>query len=291
MGGLVRAEIRKIATTHLWWALLVPVTVLSFLAGWLGTALGTLNELEQAFGGTLPLGLLTVSMATNFSTIFAALFGAMAVSGEHWNRSITTTFLTGNPRGAVLGAKLLVYAGAGLVYGLVNVLCSSIGALVGAGLEGFGRPLDWFTVGGAGVLVMILWTLLGVGLGALIANSVASIFVLLLYRFPVESMLASFLTSSGNVTANAISAYLPASAAGGVVGNIAVPVFLAELSGTAELPGSARGSVPPGVVETLHLFAGGSSGHPWWASLLTFAAYTAAIVLLGWAASRRRDVL
>ena len=64
MGGLVRAEIRKITTTHLWWALLIPVAVLSFLAGWLGPAIGTPNEPEQAFGQPLPVGLLTGSMAT-----------------------------------------------------------------------------------------------------------------------------------------------------------------------------------------------------------------------------------
>lgn len=285
MGGLVRAEYRKIFTTQLWWALLLPVAVLSFGAGWLGTAIGTINEFQQAVGASLPLGLLTVSMATNFSTIFAALFGALAISGEHWNKSITTTYLTGNPRGAILGAKLIAYTGMGLLYGLVNVLFSSLGALVGAGLEGFGHPADWFAVGGAGLLVMVLWMLLGVGLGALISHSVAVVFVLVLYKFPFEYILASMLATSGNLTANAVGAYLPSSAAGGVVGNLAVPLFLSDAIGIDVQ------YVPREILEMLHMFAGGTYNHPWWLSLLTFAGYTAVIILGGWAVSRRRDVV
>ena len=35
--ALVRSEFRKIFTVNLWWALLIPVALLSFGAGWFGT--------------------------------------------------------------------------------------------------------------------------------------------------------------------------------------------------------------------------------------------------------------
>src|SRR5437763_15665759 len=109
MGGLVKAEFRKVLTTHLWWALLIPVAVISFGAGWAGTTMGSLDTPQSSIGRPLPLGLLTVSLSTNFCTIFAAILGALAVAGEYRHKSITTTYLTGSPRGAGLGAKLIAY--------------------------------------------------------------------------------------------------------------------------------------------------------------------------------------
>ena len=281
MAGLIRAEFRKIFTVHLWWALLIPVVVLSFGAGWLGTAVGTINDLEQTLGRPLPLGLLTQALSTNFSTIFAALFGTLAVAGEHRNRSITTSYLTGNPRGAVLGAKLIAYTGMGVLYGLVNVLFASLGALLGAGLDGFGNPSDWFAVGGSGLLAMVLWTLLGVGFGAVVASPVVAVMVLLIYKFVFEFIVTSFLLTSDP---SGVSAYLPGTAGSGIVGNLAVPVFVRAVSGTNEQ------MVPQDVFDVLHFFFGGSYGHPWWLSLLTFAGYTAVFVLAGWLVSGRRDV-
>ncbi|MFD0923410.1 ABC transporter permease [Saccharopolyspora rosea] len=281
MAGLIRAEFRKIFTVHLWWALLIPVVVLSFGAGWLGTAVGTINDLEQTLGRPLPLGLLTQALSTNFSTIFAALFGTLAVAGEHRNRSITTSYLTGNPRGAVLGAKLIAYTGMGVLYGLVNVLFASLGALLGAGLDGFGNPSDWFAVGGSGLLAMVLWTLLGVGFGALVTNSVVAIVVLLVYKFAFEFIASMFLTGSH---AADVTAYLPGAAGNGIVSNLAVPIFVSAVAGPDEP------YTPQGVFELLHFFFGGTYGHPWWSSLLTFAGYTAVFVVGGWLLSRRRDI-
>lgn len=281
MGGLVRSEFRKIITVNLWWALLIPIAVLSFGAGWLGTSVGTINELEQQLGQPLPLGLLTVSMATNFSTIFAAIFGALAMASEHRSKSITTTYLTGNPRGAVLGAKLIVYTNVGLLYGLVNVLLSSLGGLIGAGFDGFGNLMDWFTVGLSGLLAMVLWTLLGVGLGALITSSSVVIITLLTYKFVFEAIVSGILVGANLPD---FGPYLPAAAGGGIIGNLAVPIFITATTNGAPI------EIPEQVFELLHFFFGGSYGHPWWASLLTFMGYTGLIVAGGWLASRQRDI-
>ena len=280
---LVRSEFRKIATTKLWWGLLIPMAVLTFGAGWMGAQIGALSQMQERAGTPLPVGLLTVSMSTNFSTIFAALFGAMAVSSEHRNRTITTTYLTGAPRGAVLGAKLIAYAAMGVLYGLVNMLFASLGSLAGSGPSGFGEPLDWFLVVGAGVLSIVLWTLLGVGLGSMLANSVGAVVVLLVYKFVFESMLTTFLAGSN---LSSINAYLPAASGNGIVGNLSVPIFVDSLTGG--FGGGAQ--VPQTVYDVLHFFFGGSYMHPWWLSLLTFAGYTALFVVAGWLMSRERDI-
>lgn len=280
MQNLVKAEFRKIFTINLWWALLIPVAVLSFGAGWLGTEVGSIGNLQETMAQPLPVALLTVSMSTNFSTIFAALFGALAVAGEHRTKSISTTYLTGNPRGAVLGAKLIAYTGMGVLYGLVNVLCASLGGLVGAGLDGFGNPGDWLAVGGAGLLAIVLWTLLGVGFGALVANSVLAIISLLAYKFVFEMMVSTLLVGS---TTN-LQPFLPVAAGNGIVGNVAVPVFIEAIAGPNQV------AAPREVFEVLHLFFGGSYQHPWWASAMTFAGYAVVFVLGGWLVSRNRDV-
>ena len=281
MSALVRAELRKIFTINLWWALLIPIAVMSFGAGWLGSGFGTISQLEQELGKPLPLGLLTVSLSTNFSTVFAALFGGLAVSGEHRNKNITTTYLTANPRGSVLAAKFIAYTGMGLVYGLVNVLFSSVGGLVGAGFDGFGDVGDWFTVGAAGLLSMVLWTLLGVGFGALVSNSIAVIVSLLVYKFVFEFIVSTFLIGS---TAPQIGAYLPGSAGNGIVGNLAVPIFISAVAGPSEP------ETPREIFEILHFVFGGTYDHPWWASLLTFAGYTAVFCVGGWYVSSKRDI-
>ncbi|MBK0870483.1 ABC transporter permease subunit [Saccharopolyspora sp. HNM0986] len=281
MGGLIKSEFRKVFTTNLWWALLIPVAVISFGSGWMGTGFGTINSIEQEIGRPLPLGLLTMSMSTNFSVIFAGLLGALAITGEHRSKSITTTYLTASSRGAVLSAKLISYTGLGLLYGLVNVLAATAGGLVGAGTNGLGNLADWFAVGGAGLLAMVLWTLLGVGFGAVVSSPVVAIMVLLIYKFVFEFIVTSFLMTSDP---QGVSAYLPGTAGSGIVGNLAVPIFIRAAAGSNEQ------MVPQDVFDVLHFFFGGSYHHPWWLSLLTFAGYTTVFVLGGWYFSRRRDI-
>jgi ABC-2 type transport system permease protein len=279
---LLKAEFRKIFTVNLWWALLLPVVGVGFFAGWLGTAVTTLSGSGQPAAVALPVGLLTVSMATNFNTVFAMTIGALAVAGEHWNKSITTTYLTASPRSAILSTKFLAYLGVGLLYGMTNVVFAGLGALVGTGFQPVGDLGDWLAVGGAGVLAMVLWTLLGVGFGALIAQPTVAIVVLLGYRLAFEAVLYTSLLFLPR--ASWFTAYLPAASGNGIVGNLAVSIFVFAMTGQPER------SLPQAFVNALHLLFGGTYAHPWWLSLITFVGYTAVIAACGWLASRRRDI-
>ncbi|WP_019855302.1 ABC transporter permease [Actinopolyspora mortivallis] len=283
MNGLVKAEFRKIFTTHLWWALLLPVAVLSFLAGWGGAALGQTDlVLEMTRGQKLPTGLLTMSLSTNNVTVFAVLLGALAVTGEYRQKTVTTTFLTANPRGAVLGAKLIAYTNVALLYGLVNALCSSLGGLVGLGADGFGELPQWLMVGGAGLLSMVLWTLVGIGLGALVTNSVAAVLIILGYLLVFEGMASSALTQT---PVSWLTDYLPGEASSGIVGNVSVPMFISDVAGAREP------FVSKTAFQLLHSAFGGSYGFPWWGSLLVFVGYAAVFVAGGWLATAKRDIL
>ena len=283
MPALIRVEFRTIFTTNRWWAMLIPVVVLAFCAGWLGTAfVGIIDTIEQ-FQATLPLGLLSVSLSTNIGTIFALLFGAMTFAGEFRNNTITTTYLTANPRGAVLAAKLITCGSIGVVYGLANVLFASLGALLGAGpdLAHFGSVDDWLQVGGAGLLSMSLWSLLGVGFGALVTNAVLVVIAPLVYKFVIEFTVS---ISVMETNLSGIAPYLPGAAGNGIVSNLAVPLFVSAVAGPNEP------NTPRGAFELLHLFFGGTYDHPWWVSLLTFLLYTTAFVAGAWLVGRRRDI-
>lgn len=281
MSALIKAEFRKIFTINLWWALLIPVAALSFFAAWLGTEFGSLPPMQDSEGHPAPVGLLTMSLATNYTTIFAAVFGGLAIAGEHRNKSITTTYLTANPRGGVLGAKLVTYANVGIGYGLVNLISATLGALVGAGPDGFGHIGQWSAVCGAALLSMVLWTLLGVGFGAMVTNAVVTVLLLVGYKFIFEFLISMTLLNSD---AAWVTGYLPAAAAGGIVGNLAIPMFVTNFAGAYEP------NVPQQAYEALHFLFGGTYNQPWWLSVVVFFGYTAALVLGGWFLSGRRDV-
>ncbi|MGJ7906891.1 ABC transporter permease [Actinopolyspora sp. H202] len=270
MKGLIRAEFRKMLPTPLWWALLIPVAPWSLLVAWYGTAIGQVEMLQEITGRALPTGLLAMSLATNYSTIFAALLGALIMTRESWNKTITTTFLTANPRSSVLGAKLVLCLALSVVYGLVNAVFGLLGGYLGGSLGnatgGVGGLEQWLIIGGAGVLATVLWALLGFGFGALVNSSVAAVLVLVFYKFMVDVIASIWLAGSEFAW---LSGYLPGAASNGIVGNLAVPMFISEFAGPRE------SIVPKQAFEQLHAVFGGDYGFAWWGSALVFAGYAA----------------
>src|SRR5690606_34448126 len=99
----VRAEVRKVASTKLWWGLLVPVTLLSSMINLFGGVFtAAFPESER-----LPLLLGSLAYALGFTGVFAAVHGVVAAAGEFRHRTITTTYLTTRGRAPVLLAKML----------------------------------------------------------------------------------------------------------------------------------------------------------------------------------------
>ena len=89
----VRAELRKVRSTKLWWALLIPVALLSTLVN-LFSGVFTSSIPDER----LPLLLGSLAYALVLAGVFAAVHGVAAAAGEHRHRTITTTYLTSRPR-------------------------------------------------------------------------------------------------------------------------------------------------------------------------------------------------
>jgi ABC-2 type transport system permease protein len=276
MKRLIKAEYRKIFSTKLWWALLIPAAVLSLAFTWGGAALGTLGEMQSIGAGVLPLSLPAFAQGINFATVFALILGGTAVTGEMRHKTITTSYLTGPTRGAVLTAKQIVYASIGAVYGVTCMIAATFGALFGDNLPDAG---DWFTLAAAGVLAMSLWTLLGVGIGALIGNQVGTTLGATLYVLVVEPILAPLMRGQD---LGEIPPYLPNTSGSNMVSTLSFDLFFDGL------PGSVRQNQR--MDHQLRSLLGLEYSPAWWVSALVFAGYAVVLGTVGWLVAKRRDI-
>jgi ABC-2 type transport system permease protein len=277
MGRLIKAEFRKIFTVKLWWALLIPAAILSLGFTWAGAAIGALGELQERAGQFIPLALPAFAQGINFATVFAVIFGATSVTGEMRHKTITTSYLTGPSRGAVLAGKLVVYAVMGALYGVVCMLAATLGALAGGNMPDAGL---WFELAGVGVLAMIFWTLLGVGVGALIGNQVGAVVGIVVYVLIIEPVVGAVLRGNDVET---IPPYLPNGSGSGMVNDLSLDLFVQGF------PLGEGDQVQRGIDEIRDFF--NLDGAPaWWGSMLIFTAWTAVLTLAGWAIARQRDI-
>lgn len=270
----VAAEFAKVFTTRLWWILaLVLFCYIGLLAGGLGALFAGIQTgvispdmvnpgggAATAFGSLPPI---IYSFASSVGYVFPVLLGALATTGEFRHQTLTPTFLATPRRGVVLGAKTvtLVLIGAGL--GIV-ALAASVG--IGGGvLSAFGVDallLDSQTwlLAARTLLAMGLWAAIGVGLGVLVPNQVASIVIVLAFTQFVEPLLR---LASGflEVTAK-IGNFLPGSASDALVG---ASVFtVANAATVAPLD--------------------------WWQGGLVLLGYALVATVIGYAVSWKKDV-
>ena len=191
MTGLVRAELRKLFTTKLWWGMLIgavaftTVGVVATLAsaGTEQSGLPPLNAPEtqrQVFG------------ASGAALIFIMIVGIIGVTTEYRHFTSRPTFLFEPRRGRVILAKIVTYAGLGLLY---SVICAAVavaialpwlhakGVAVSLGDNGIPRTL------GGTVAVVAIYGIVGVGVGVLVRNQVVAVISMLAYTFVLEPLI------------------------------------------------------------------------------------------------------
>jgi hypothetical protein len=268
----LRAEFAKIVTVRLWWVLLIVlVGYVAFTAGILALAFGRIGgDLGSATGSVpqIPEGALpplVYSIASSVGYVFPVLFGTLAVTAEFRHQTLTPTFLATPRRGVVLGAKYLVLAVVGAVYGLAALLASvGLGApiLAATGHDtGLADSGTWLLIARV-VLAMAIWAVIGVGLGALIPSQVAAIVIVLAFTQFIEPILR-LVSSFGEWTAG-IGRFLPGAAGDALVGSS----IFSSIGGAAAQ----------------------STALDWWAGGLVLLAYAVAAGAIGYATSWRKDV-
>jgi hypothetical protein len=141
--------------------------------------------------------------------LFAGLVGAMSITGEIRHGTIRPTFLVTPRRGRVLAAKIVASALVGTVFGL-----AAVGVAVGVGsaaLAARGVPItldsgDYTLMPVGGVAAAALWAPLGLGLGALLRNQVATLVAIFLWLFFIENLLIDFVPGVGRFAPGAAAA-------------------------------------------------------------------------------------
>lgn len=206
MTGLLGAEWLKIRTTRtiLWYLLGLVVIVGIAVAGQVANAPDFILESEEGFIDTLE--------ASTAATFFTLLFGIVGMTGEYRHATITHTFLGTPVRERVVAAKVITYAGAGLLLGLFALLVTFAMALPWLAAKDadptlLDREVGLFLVGA--LAAAALWGALGSAFGSVMPNQVGAIVVALLWLLIVEHILTGLLPE--------LAPYTPGGAARGLM--------------------------------------------------------------------------
>jgi hypothetical protein len=141
-------------------------------------------------------------VGTRAGMLFAALAGALAITSEFRFGTIRPTFLVEPRRSPVLAAKLAIGALTGLVYGLLAEGLMATFAAIGFSLRGIPNLLtgsDYARILLGGAAAAALWAILGVGVGALVRNQVATLVGLCAWMFLVESVSDGFVPNAAKL--------------------------------------------------------------------------------------------
>jgi ABC-2 type transport system permease protein len=227
VGGLLRAEVAKLTSTR--------------TAGWLVLSAAALSALAVsgivASGGVAQdalaseTGVRTVLAHGGLAAILPLILGVLVSAGEYRHGTVVDTFLTEPRRGRVVGAKLVVGAGVGLVVGVLDVVVTA--AAAAAWYAGKDVSLDL----GSAVAVrsavgVVVWTMLygaiGVAVGSMIRTPPAAIVAVVVWLFIAETAVAGLLVDVGR--------WLPGTAAS-ALGNAALDGALSQMGGGVVLLG------------------------------------------------------
>lgn len=270
MTALVHSELLKAFGTRLWWGLLIPVALLSLLVNAFG---GLFTELADAFGdraGSPPLLLLALGYSLTLTSVFAVVAGIVTAGAEFRHRTVTTSYLTGAGRTAVLGAKMAVSALLGALYAVVAGLA---GVLVAALSKApFPDPVALLQVAGLGVVVCAIWGACGAALAVALGNQVGALVGALVYLLVAEPVLSALLSASDAAAFSGVASGLPGNAADAAV--LAIPAR--TLAGGSDA--------------LLELVVMVDRPLPWVAGLLVLAAWTALAGVLAGILGAARDI-
>ncbi|WP_024287706.1 ABC transporter permease [Cellulomonas sp. KRMCY2] len=270
MKAALLSEYRKIVTTRMWWILLISFAgYVAFTAAAFGFSMHTARD-TGAGQGADPLLLTdaviassTYGVATSIGYAFPLIVGTLLVTNEFRYQTLTPTFLAGPSRTIMLLAKLGASFVIGLVFGVVGVVATvatGAGAIAVAGGDTLLGDPEIRRGIVLSVVALAVWTVVGVGFGAVLPNQVAAIVVILGFTQLVEPV-ARLVLAVWPVT-EGIARYLPGAAGDAIAG------------------GSIYSMMSAGGVQLLE----------WWQGLLVLLAYAAVLSAIGRFTRLRRDV-
>jgi ABC-type transport system involved in multi-copper enzyme maturation permease subunit len=266
MTAAVRAELRKLFTTRLWWGMAIAILVCGAAFAVLFAFVLTSDAVQGPQAGAIPQTDASIARSVftgglQIGYLLTLSIGVLTIGSEYRHQTITATFLAMPRRGRVMAAKVVSLLAIGVLYGLLS-LAGAVGAgtlvLTSKGISPFADSSIWRTLA-LSLLVLGLWALIGLGAGILIPNQVAALLISVAVAWIVEPLLGLVLALTDwgkNVTP-----YLPSRATSAM----------------------------------LDTTAGGFDGQPvdqlgWWAGALVLMAYAAVMAGLGTWRTLRADI-
>ncbi len=193
MSALLRAELLKQRTTRTNLGLISIMLGLILFAGLLHSFALTKGVLATRDGQMHVFGW------GGLGALFASLAGAISITAEFRYGTIRTTFLVTPRRGQVITAKASASAITGVAFGLAaEAFVIMVGNL---GLRARGIPVhvhagDYAQLLAGGAVAAALWAPIGVGVGALLRNQVATLVGLFAWVLFVEGLLFGLLANA-----------------------------------------------------------------------------------------------
>jgi len=196
MSGALRAELRRISTTKLWWITLICIFVLS--AGYAALPAGVaLLQSKAGFASspfTDPGIIRSIYNGGNvLSRILAMVVGIVAIGSEYRYGTLAWSYLATPRRIRMLLGKAGALLLFGLIYGITSVAAGMMVAipfvLANNGSFLLDQPATWRSII-LGVCSIALWTMIGMGLGILIKNVLIAVVVGVILGFLVEPIVS-----------------------------------------------------------------------------------------------------
>lgn len=265
MIAAIRSELRKYFSTRMWWGMALGCLAAGGLLSGLFAVLLTSGGDEQG-GAMSPTDLATTvyTAGLQIGYLLTLVVGVLVIGAEFRHRTATATFLGTPKRVRVILAKVVALVVIAVLYGLVTVGSGfGVGAAV-LSARGHETLPDSGLIGRSlalSLLVLVVWALIGLGVGTLIRNQVAAILVALGFAWILEPIASAVLAMSPWKAGHSIAKFLPSMA-------------------TRAVTGGADPSSDGSSVQLLD----------WWQGSLVLLAYAAVAALLGLLLTLRRDI-
>lgn len=233
MKALITAEFRKAFSTKLLWILTLSALGFVLLTVVLGVYLtpGPPGQ-EDLDVLSNPAAVTNIFSSAGGASVFVLILGIIAMSGEYRNQTITSTFLAAPVRQRVILAKMITYSLLALVIAFIMWVATVVVATILLTTVEH-APIEWTSVMeilGGTLLGLVLYSILGVAIGALITNQVAAVVIALVWIFVVEALLTVFVDWIGKwLPGGALNSILQATNTSGIGGTDALSVPAAAL--------------------------------------------------------------
>lgn len=183
MINLIRAELRKLLSTQVWfWMLVLSVAITALLV-----VVGFLNSSDIANSDVKDI------FTTGLTSYIAAfVLGILGVTTEFRYQTITPTLLTTPSRWTLMAAKFLTYVVVGATMALACILTTLVIAV--PWLSTRHVSYSFFGDGVAQRIIEVasivgLFALIGLGFGAAVRNQIVAVTVGIVYLLVIENLL------------------------------------------------------------------------------------------------------